>query len=357
MDTASVPPSSPAPPRRRRRLALAAAGVLVVAVAATALLHWWSTGRYVESTDDAYVGGDVTVIAPKVPGFIASIAVQDNQRVHAGDVLLVLDNRDFLAAQSRASAQVQGQQASLQNLAATRSLQHSLIDQATAEIASADAEWERAQLDQQRFGSLVNRAAVSQREYEMTNASLKKAAADRARAQAALQAAQRQLAVIATQELQTHAALSGAQAELQTAGLNLGYTVLRAPIDGVVGNRSARVGAYAPTGARLLSIIPAAGLWIDANFKESQLAHMQPGQLATVEADMLPGRALRGHVQSLAAATGSQFSLLPPENATGNFTKIVQRVPVRILLDASDAAAMLRPGLSVTAAVDTHSGR
>ncbi len=341
---------------RLTKRALLVLGALFAASAAlAATTHWWSVGRFLEATDDAYVGGDVTVIAPKVQGFIATIPVEDNQAVHAGDVLATLDDRDFAAAKARAAAGVQGQLAQLQNIAATRQLQHAVIDQAQAEIASADAEWDRARQDQQRYGNLVDSAAVSRQAFERADATLKQAAAERERARAALQAAQRQLDVLATQEMQAHAALAGANAELQSAELNLGYTVLRAPIDGVVGNRAARVGAYATTGTRLLSIIPASGLWVDANFKESQLAHIRPGDPATVVADILPGQVLHGHVHSLAAATGSQFSLLPTENATGNFTKIVQRVPVRILLDARDAARVpLLPGLSVTAEVDTH---
>ncbi|MEJ0100232.1 MAG: HlyD family secretion protein [Pseudomonadota bacterium] len=344
--------------RMTKRLASGVAAAMVLAAAITLFHHWWAVGRYIEDTDDAYVGGDVTVIAPRVQGFIATLLVQDNQAVHAGAVLATLDDRDFIAARARAAAGVQGQQAQLENLAATRHLQLALIDQAQAEIAGVDAESERARQDQQRYGNLVGSAAVSRQAFERADATLKQAVAGQARARATLQAAQRQLDVVATQETQARAALAAASAELQTAELNLGYTVLRSPIDGIVGNRAARVGAFATAGSRLLSIIPGTGLWVDANFKESQLAHIRPGDPATVVADMLPGHVLHGHVQSLAAATGSQFSLLPTENATGNFTKIVQRVPVRIVLDARDAAlAPLLPGLSVTAEVDTHSAR
>jgi membrane fusion protein (multidrug efflux system) len=170
-----------------------------------------------------------------------------------------------------------------------------------------------------------------------------------------LDAAERQIDVIDTQKRQTEAALAAAVADRDTARLNLSYTVLRAPIDGTVGNRSARLGAFATVGAQLLSIVPARGLWVDANFKESQLTHMRPGQLATIEADVLPRKVFRGRVASLAPATGAQFSVLPPENATGNFTKIVQRVPVRIVLEREAATlGQLRPGLSVTAEVDQH---
>src|SRR6202012_4896339 len=183
---------------------------------------------------------------------------------------------------------------------------------------------------------------------------LKALAAD-ARARAALEAAQRQLDVIATQKQQTEAPLAGAIADRDTAQLNVGYTELRAPIDGTVGNRSARTGAYATVGSQLISLVPARGLWVDANFKENQLAKMRPGLPVTIEADVLPGETFHGHVASLAPATGAQFSVLPPENATGNFTKIVQRVPVRVALDGQDAKlGPLRPGLSVTVTIDTH---
>ena len=343
--------------RLTRRIGIGLGAALLAGAAVAATSHWYSVGRYMESTDDAYVGGDATVIAPKVQGFIATIAVKDNQTVHAGDVLATIDDRDFVAARSRAAAAVEAQQALLQNLLATRQLQLAMIDQARAQIASADAEWDRARQDQQRYANLVSTAAISRQSFERAEATLKQAAAERERARAALQAAERQLEVIATQQMQAQAALSAARADLQAADLNLSYTVLRAPIDGVVSNRSARIGAYATAGSRLLALVPTQGLWVDANFKESQLAHMRPGDPATVVADILPGRVLHGHVQSLAAATGSQFSLLPPENATGNFTKIVQRVPVRIVIDADDAATVpLRPGLSVTAEVNTRPG-
>ena len=197
----------------------------------------------------------------------------------------------------------------------------------------------------------INSASVQR--WQQADADYQKALAADARARAALEAAQRQLDVIDTQKQQTSAALAGAVADRDTAQLNLGYTELRAPIDGTVGNRSARTGAYATVGAQLISLVPAHGLWVDANFKESQLARMRAGMPVTIEADVLPGELLHGHVASLAPATGAVFSVLPPENATGNFTKIVQRVPVRVQLDGdADTLGMLRPGLSVTADVD-----
>jgi membrane fusion protein (multidrug efflux system) len=337
----------------RRRTAIHCAALIGVVGALVYGFHWWTVGRFIESTDDAYVGGDVTVIAPKVAGFIAEVAVTDNQPVRAGDLLIKLDDRDYRAALARADASVAGEQAQLANLDAARRLQESLIAQARAGIAAADAEIVRARDDEVRFRQLSAHSAASIQTYQKAQADYKEALAGGDRARAASTAAERQLEVIDTQKRQTEAALAGAIADRDTARLNLSYTELRAPIDGTVGNRSARVGAFASIGVQLLSVVPARGLWVDANFKESQLARMQPGQPAKIQADVLPGKVFRGRVASLAPATGAQFSVLPPENATGNFTKIVQRVPVRILLEGEmGTLGHLRPGLSVTASVD-----
>ena len=344
-----------AKPRRidRKRVILSTLALVGLPALSAFAYHWWTVGRFIEGTDDAYVGGDVTVIAPKVAGFIAQVAVSDNQAVRAGDLLVKLDDRDYRAALARAEAAVTGEYATLAHLDATRRLQESQIAEARAGIAAAEAEVDRARDDDVRFRQLSGHSAASIQAYQKAQADYKKALAAGDAARSALASAQRQLDVIGTQKLQTEAALAGAKAELDTARLNLEYTELRAPIDGTVGNRSARTGAYATVGSQLLSIVPARGLWVDANFKESQIARMRPGQTAKIRADVLPGRTFPGHVASLAPATGAQFSILPPENATGNFTKIVQRVPVRIALDG-DASALgeLRPGLSVTADVD-----
>jgi membrane fusion protein, multidrug efflux system len=337
----------------RKRLGLTGLALAIGVGAAWYGHNWWTVGRFIESTDDAYVGGDVTVIAPRVPGFITEVAVTDNQAVKAGDVLLRIDDRDYRASLAKAVATVAGARATLANLDATRRLQQAVIAQAEAGIAATDAETERARDDQARYRILAARAAASVESFQKADADYKQAVAAGQRAHAALDAAQRQLDVIDTQKQQAEAALAGAIADRDTAELNLGYTVLRAPIDGTIGNRSARTGAYATVGAQLLSVVPANGLWVDANFKENQLAAMRPGLPVTIEADVLPGHEFHGHVASLAPATGAQFSVLPPENATGNFTKIVQRVPVRIALDGAAASlGLLRPGLSVTASVD-----
>lgn len=351
-ETAITPP--PAPPRRRKPLLFGALGLAALVALGVYAEHWWSAGRFIETTDDAYIGGDVTVIGPKVAGYIEQVLVSDNQRVQAGDLLIRLDSRDYRANLDKAEGAVAGQEALLANLDATEQLQHAVIGQARAGIDATGAEMSRSREDNARYKRLVGSSAVSVESAQRADATFKTAQALNARAEAELLASQRQLQVIATQKLQARAALMQARAERDLARLNLAYTELRAPVDGVIGNRRARPGAYAQAGSQLLSLVPASGLWVDANFKEDQLEHMLPGQRVVIRADVLPGREFHGHLDSLAPATGAQFSVLPPENATGNFTKIVQRVPVRVILDPADGVlGQLRPGLSVNAAVNT----
>ena len=301
------------------------------------------------------MGGEVTTIASKVAGFIDTVAVTDNQAVKIGDLLVKLDDRDYRAQLARAQGSVDAQIATLANLDAARRLQQAMIAQADAETAATAAEVARANYDFDRYRTLSAERFGTVQRFEQADADAKKALAADQKARAARDAAERQLDVIDTQKRQTQAALAQATAERDLASLNFGYTEIRSPIDGVVGNRSARTGAYATVGAQLLSIVPARGLWVDANFKESQLARMTAGQPVEVTADVLPGTRFQGHVVSLAPATGAQFSIIPPENATGNFTKIVQRVPVRIALDDEDASlGRIRPGLSTVANVDTR---
>jgi membrane fusion protein (multidrug efflux system) len=358
--TAELPSATLQPVKPKRSLGKR---LLLPAIAIGALVglgfygdHWWTAGRFIEETDDAYVGGDVTVIGPKVGGYIAELLVTDNQLVHAGDLLARIDDRDYRVALLKTEGAVAAEQALLANLDATAQLQQALIAQARASIDATQAEMTRAQADHLRYQRLVKTSAVSVESAQRAEATFRTALAEHARAQATLLATQRQLDVIATQKQQARAALTQAEADHQTAQLNLSYTELRAPVDGVIGNRKARVGAYAAAGAQLLVVVPARGLWVDANFKEDQLADMLPGQAVSIRADVLPGREFHGHLGSLAPATGAQFSVLPAENATGNFTKIVQRVPVRIHLDDVDGVlGQLRPGLSVVVEVDTHS--
>ncbi|WP_110950648.1 HlyD family secretion protein [Pseudomonas bohemica] len=342
-------------PGRGKRLILLSVGAAIVIGAVIVGLHWWTVGRFLESTDDAYVGGDVTVIGPRVPGYITELKVVDNQFVHAGDLLVKIDDRDYVAALNKADGAVAAEQALLANLDATEQLQHAVISQAKAGIDAANAETVRSRDDQVRYQVLSGRSAVSVESFQRADATYKTAQANGAKARASMLASQRQLDVISTQKQQARAALEQARAERDMARLTVGYTELRAPVDGVIGNRRARVGAYAAAGTQLLSVVPATGLWVDANFKEDQLTRMRPGQAVSIEADVLPGQVFHGHLDSLAPATGSQFSVLPPENATGNFTKIVQRVPVRVYLDGEDGKlGKLRPGLSVIAKVDTN---
>jgi len=332
-------------------------GLIGLAVAAVIAygLYWWSIARFEESTDDAYVGGDVTVVGPKISGYVTALPVTDNQFVHAGELLVRIDARDYHAALDQANGEVDAQAAALANLEATAALQESVIAQAQADITAAQAEAVRARDDAVRYKALSSRASVSVESAQRAEASDAIAAANALKAKAQLQAAQRELAVIGTQKKQVAAALEQAQARHELAQLNVGYTELRAPIDGYIGNRRARVGLFAAAGTQLLSVVPARGLWVDANFKEDQLARMHPGQRVRIRADAVPDQVFWGHLDSLAPATGAQFSILPPENATGNFTKIVQRVPVRVYLDSADSAlGRLRPGLSVTADVNTR---
>jgi membrane fusion protein, multidrug efflux system len=336
-----------------KKLGLIAAVLGAVIVGAWYGYTWWTVGRFMETTDDAYVGGDVTTMASKVAGFVDTIAVTDNQRVKAGDLLVKLDDRDYRAQLARAEASVAAQEAALANRDAAHRLQTAVVDQANAEIAAATAEATRSQYDLDRYRTLSAERYASLQRFEQADADYKKAAAVEHKMQAALRASRHQLDVIDTERRQIEAALAQAKAERDLAGLNLSYTEIRSPIDGVIGNRSARVGAYATVGTQLLSIVPAHGLWVDANFKESQLAQMSVGQSVEITADVLPGHTFHGRIESLAPATGAQFSVIPPENATGNFTKIVQRVPVRIVLEGgAGELGTLRPGLSVVARVD-----
>jgi membrane fusion protein, multidrug efflux system len=354
-DVSAATPTSAAPLDflKIRRFILFAVGLVALVAGGLWLREWWTVGRFIEATDDAFVGADITTIASKVPGFIVNVAVADNQRVRAGDLLAVIDDRDYRAERSKAEATVQEEEAALANLEASTQLQAAIIDQARAKTASAAAESHRAEADGIRARNLVKRNVVSQQDFEQVDATAAKARAEDDAARAGLVAAERQLSVLETQKREAQAALAHAKAALELARLNVSYTEIRSPIDGVIGNRRAREGAYTTVGAQLMSIVPVSGLYVDANFKESQIARMHPGQPAIIEADVLRGVEFQGAVESLAPATGAQFSLLPAENATGNFTKIVQRVPVRIRLNGEAAElGKLRPGLSVVARVD-----
>jgi membrane fusion protein, multidrug efflux system len=351
-----VSPSITARPKIAfRKLALAALALAAIFAVGRYGHTWWTIGRFLESTDDAYVGGNVTPLSPQVAGFVAEILIKDNQAVDAGQLLIRLDARTYRAALDRAGAALQQQQATLENLRAKYALQHSTIRQAEAELEGKVAEAAFAKEDAERYKSLASTESGSRQNAQKSAAANLSAQAAVASARAKLEAARQQLVVLDTEIAQTNASLEAAKADAETARLNLGYTEIRSPIDGYIGNRAAQLGAYVSTGSHLLTIVPARDLWVDANFKEDQLARMRVGQPVTVVAD-ITGKAVEGRVSSLAPATGAIFSIIPPENATGNFTKIVQRLPVRIEF-ASEAAkgSALRPGLSATVTVDTRS--
>ena len=354
VDGVSAIPSRPAIGLPSKRLLISGGVVLLLAAAAAYTVQYLQTGRYLETTNDAYVGGDVTDIAPNVSGIIAAVDVTDNQQVHKGDLLVQIDPGSFAAALAHARAAVTGERANLANLAAQATLQNDMIAQAQAGLEAANAALTLAAQNRARYQHLAATQAGTEQDAQTAISNFTQAQAARDKAGAALAAAEAQLTVIGTEQQTAQAALAGAQADARTAAINLAYCSIRAPINGVVGNRSAHTGGYAQAGAQLISIVPATGLWVDANFKEDQLARMQPGQPVTVTADVAPETKITGHVVSLAPASGAVFSILPAENATGNFTKIVQRVPVRITLEGSAGTlGLLRPGLSVTASVDT----
>jgi len=342
--------------RLDRRLGLAALGLLVVVGIAWYGWNWWEVGRFIETTDDAYVGGNVTTLSPHVAGFVSKILVGDNQFVKAGQLVIELDAQDYKANLAHAEAVVQNQTAALANLHAKYALQQSMVDQAEADLLAKKADARYAREDAARYHALAMTTFGTVQNDQKAFAADRKAEATVRSGTAGLDAARQQLTVIDTEIAETQASLAQAQADLRTAELNLGYTKICSPIDGYIAARAGQIGAYTTIGTALLSIVPAHGLWVDANFKEDQLAWMRPGQSASFIADVLPGRTFTGRVLSLAPATGAIFTVIPPENATGNFTKIVQRVPVRIEVDDGDGTlGLLRPGLSTTVSVDTRS--
>lgn len=317
--------------------------------------YWYLHGRYFESTDNAYLQSEVTGISSKLSGYISEVLVTDNQSVKAGQLIARLDDREFQSQVAEAQADLHLIQATIENLAATRVQQLSLIQQAEARVASAEAEQLRARQQVQRIGQLNQRDYSSQDSLDEVRASLQVTQAQMQEAKAALQAARERLLVLDAEAKQNQAKLALSEAKLAQARLELGYTELRAPADGIIGKRSLREGLYVQSGMQVASLVPLQQVWVEANFKETQLAHMQPGQKVEVILDAYPDQPVEGIIDSLAPATGAKFALLPPENATGNFTKIVQRVPVKIRIpEPGPLAGKLRPGLSTEVIVDTR---
>jgi membrane fusion protein (multidrug efflux system) len=337
-----------------RKKIVAGSAVLVLALVGIGGWYWWNGLRFQQSTDDAYVQSDISVISPKVEGYIKKIRVKENQEVAEGAVLFVIDDRDFAAKVAQAEAAVATEEAMIATYESRLKLQQAMIDQAAATVKSTEADVSRAQLDHKRYSSLVTSDFASRQRFEQAEADARKAEAAVAKSRAALAAEQNQLAVLSSQRREEEAKLQQARANLRLAKNDLEDTVIRAPISGVAGNRAGQVGQYVKPGTQLLSLVPLLRVYVTANFKETQLTRMRPGQLAGVSVDAYPNLTIEGRVESFAPASGAQFSLLPPDNATGNFTKIVQRVPVRIALPANGPlTGVLRPGLSVTVTVDT----
>jgi membrane fusion protein (multidrug efflux system) len=317
--------------------------------------YWWTDWRFLQSTDDAYIDSDVSVISPKIAGYLKEVRVRNNEPVRAGQVLFVIDDSDYADRVAQAKAAVASEEATIATYGDRITLQWAMIEQAAADVQSATADLARMQDDYRRYQALVTSDFASRQRFEQAKDDAAKATAALAKSRAALTAQRDQLAVLRSERHEEKAKLAQAQAALDLARNNLANTVIRAPVAGVAGNRAGQIGQYVQPGTQLLSLVPLPQVYVTANFKETQLTWMRPGELAEVAVDAYPGRVLHGCVASFAPGSGAEFSLLPPDNATGNFTKIVQRVPVRIALPARDPlASLLRPGLSVTVTVHTR---
>jgi membrane fusion protein, multidrug efflux system len=346
----------PAPVPVRAKIKRAA--LVIALLAGTALggyygHSYWTTGRYLESTDDAYVKADYTTVAPKVAGYIAEVLVQDNQPVTAGQLLAKIDDRDFRAALAQANADVNAAAAAVRNLDAQINLQHSLIEQAQAAIDASKASLDFADADAERYRDLMKTGAGTTQRAQQTESIRGQAVAQLQRDQSGLIAAQKKIAVLTTERDQAQAQLERSHALAQQATLNLSYTTITAPVNGTVGARSLRVGQFVAAGTQLMAVVPLHATYVVANFKETQLTYVRDGQPVEVRVDGYPDVKLTGRVDSLSPASGLEFALLPPDNATGNFTKIVQRIPVKITLDDSRLTGLLRAGMSVEPTVNT----
>lgn len=354
--------------QRQRRLMWLGGAALVAAVLGYGL-YWLSVGRYLEETDDAYVRADWIAISAKVSGYVAEVLVDDNQSVAAGDPLVRIHDRDYQARllqararQTEARAAIAAQHAALVTLDEQLKEQQALIDQARADIDSAGAERQRAQLDYQRYRDLVAQQAASSQRLESVTADFARARSAFSRAEAAASRQRTRLSVLKASREQAAARLeqqkaraAEADASLALAENELEDTLIRAPIAGVVGQRRVRQRQYVTPGLPLLALVPVEESYVVANYKETQLRRMRPGQPVEVRVDSFPYAVLRGRVESFSPGSGAIFALLPPDNATGNFTKIVQRFPVKITLDPGARQQVpILPGMSVTTEVDTR---
>jgi membrane fusion protein, multidrug efflux system len=344
-----------------KQTALGTIAVLGLAAGAYYGTEYWQTGRFQVSTDDAYVQADNTLIAPRVSGYISQVLVTDNQPVKAGQVLARIDDQDFQTALHQAIADRESAESEIRSIDAQLILQSSTIEQANQEVTSAEASLKFAQQDHARYDLLSRTGAGTTQSAQQTESTLVQRTAGLQQACAAFAAAKQQVDVLQAARVKAAAQLEHYRAAEQQARLNLGYTTITAPIDGTVGARSLRVGQYVQAGTQLMAVVPLDAVYIVANFKETQLTDVHPGQPVEISIDTFPDARIHGRVDSVAPATGLQFALLPPDNATGNFTKIVQRLPVKIVLDRDPsghvvASGLLRPGMSVEPTIDTKAG-
>ncbi|KAA0695480.1 HlyD family secretion protein [Neorhizobium sp. P12A] len=337
-----------------KRILMGATALVVIAGAAYEGNQYWTTGRFEISTDDAYVQADNSSIAPKISGYIKDVLVADNQSVKAGDILARIDDRDYATALDQAKADVDAARADVTAKQASLDTQQSLIAAASATVDVDRANETFAEENDKRYANLATNGAAGVQIAQQAAAQIIAARATIARDSASLTAAQKQIDILKAQVAQAQATLAHDQAVQNQAELNLSYASIVAPVDGVVGNRTLRVGQYVQAGTQLMTVVPTSAVYVIANYKETQLTDVHAGQPVDVEVDMFPGKVYHGHVDSLAPASGQEFALLPPDNATGNFTKVVQRIPVKITIDADSAASGdLRPGMSVQPSIDT----
>ncbi|HVL21563.1 MAG TPA: HlyD family secretion protein [Amaricoccus sp.] len=353
----ATPSEAPAatPKRSRRKYLLGGALVAVLAAGAWFGYDYWTVGRFMVETDDAYVQADFAIIAPKITGYVAAVPGVENRAVKAGDPLVVLDDRDYRDALALAQSQLASEQAAIARIDSQTAAADAATAQARARVDAAEAQVHQTEADLARYQSLARNDVASAQRLEQAEAANAAAVAALAEAEAGVTSAVANRNVIVAQKAEAEATVSGLEASRDRAQRDLDATVLRAPFDGTVGNLSVAVGDLVAPGKRLLAVVPLAHVYVEANFKETQIAELTPGTKVALEFDAFPGREVAGTVEGVAPASGAQFSLLPPENATGNFTKVVQRVPVRVAVPAEVAAeGWLRPGLSVTASADVR---
>jgi membrane fusion protein (multidrug efflux system) len=337
-----------------RRLLLVGASLAALAGGSYYGWDYWTVGRFNVSTDDAYVQADSVTIAPKVSGYLGEVLVGDNEAVKAGQILTRIDDRDYRVSLDQAKADVLAALAAVESKKAAIETQQAVIEAAKATVTVSQAAQVFAEQENKRYADLASTGYGSVQNAQQAASRIAASRATVQRDIAALTSATKQVGQLKAELAQAEAALARARALEHQAELNLSYTEVRAPVDGVVGNRTLRVGQYVNAGTQLMSVVPTAAVYVVANYKETQLTDVRPGQRVTVEVDMFPGRTFTGHVDSLAPASGQTFALLPPDNATGNFTKVVQRIPVKITLDpASIGTGDLRPGMSVEPVIET----